>query len=54
MEPLDKDYVINTYVKVDRLGREVRAILFISQFVFGLFHVSSRVLSKMFHAICRV
>ena len=41
-------------MEIDRLGREVGAILFIRQFVFGLFHVSSQVVSKMFHTICRV
>lgn len=49
MEPWSINCIINTSMKIDHLDREVKVILFISQFVFRLFHGLSRFLSKMFH-----
>ena len=49
MKPICHNTLLIKRRASELLGREVREFIFISQFVFRLFHASSRFLSKMFH-----
>ena len=51
MKPICHNTLLIKRRASELLGREVREFIFISQFVFRLFHGSSRFLSKMFHVI---